>query len=739
MQNSIASLYCPNPHCQAPNAEHNKFCQQCRTLLPKRFLWVVSPTDLGYQVGEAIGDRFLFKGTKVVLDMLPGVPLEMPTQLPPGVEPYLRLFPYRLHVPQVYGLVERQQQSSQPPILLLEQAPIAPGDFPRPPLTPSSLFATNSTPIATALPLEQVWQQATPLRQLHWLWQMAQLWQPLQAQGVATSLLQLPLLRTEGPLLRLLELKPDQEPPTLKQLGQLWCRWVPRTCPAIAPALEQLSQKLIHRELEHPEQLVDQLDAWLSTCGQTYNFQVDLATSTDQGPTRRRNEDACYPPEGTFSRNSPEALTIVCDGVGGHAGGDVASSLAIAVLQQSLIQGQIKTLPSPQLSAALETAIYRANSLISERNDQEKRHDRQRMGTTLVLVLARNHEAYIAHIGDSRAYLITRSGCYQITLDDDVASREVRLGYAFYRQALHQPAAGSLIQALGMGSSVILRPTVQRLILDEDCIFLLCSDGLSDFDRVEEHWKTEILPVLNGEIDLWQATQSLIRLANHQNGHDNVTVSLMHCQVRPSDRMAELTADLFSSLNFARKPPKKEWASDNAPTQQLKFPPQASRSLHFQLWLLLGLSSVLAALLFLGWGQQFRWTIAPDAPPQVGPLQPSPISRAVDPPPPLAVNTFVILQRPLPLRSIPSANAPIQGRLAPNSLLQVQPVPLRSPASGNWVYLRVCSMPLESPSDPESGIQPGEFGWISASEVVHLKPMVEPQLEPPGKCQPTPN
>ncbi len=93
------------------------------------------------------------------------------------------------------------------------------------------------------------------------------------------------------------------------------------------------------------------------------------------------------------------------------------------------------------------------------------------MGTTLVMALAHIHELYVAHVGDSRAYWITRTGCYQVTLDDDVACREVRLGYSLYRDALEQVAAGALIQALGITSSNTLHPTVQRFPVDEDCVF----------------------------------------------------------------------------------------------------------------------------------------------------------------------------------------------------------------------------------------------------------------------------
>jgi len=72
---------------------------------------------------------------------------------------------------------------------------------------------------------------------------------------------------------------------------------------------------------------------------------------------------------------------------------------------------------------------------------------------------------------------------------------------------------------------------MRQFVIDENCIFLLCSDGLSDYQRVEEYWKTELLPVLEGQVDLVVASHRLIDLANCKNGHDNVTVSLVYCRV----------------------------------------------------------------------------------------------------------------------------------------------------------------------------------------------------------------
>ena len=229
--------------------------------------------------------------------------------------------------------------------------------------------------------------------------------------------------------------------------------------------------------------------------------------------------------------------------------------------------------------------INGSNDIINQRNDSEQRQERQRMGTTLVMALSCVHEMYLAHVGDSRIYWITPNSCHQVTTDDDLASREVRLGYAVYRDSLQYPSAGALIQAIGMRDSAALHPNLQRYMIEDDCIFLLCTDGLSDFDRVEQHWRHQILPVLDGKQKLASAVENLIDIANRDNGHDNVTVALVHCQVSlPADGLepkvswsdvefAVSESNLWSDANLTDSLIDSETA-DNTPAESTKIPPE---------------------------------------------------------------------------------------------------------------------------------------------------------------------
>ncbi len=127
-----------------------------------------------------------------------------------------------------------------------------------------------------------------------------------RAENVASSLLNLQLLRVEGSLMRLLQLQSDQAPPTLSQLGQLWLQLVASTRPSIAEFVEQLCHSLIKGEIQSAEKLVAVLDQALAEVGRSGQefgsgepsllHTLIIAIHTDKGPSRERNEDACYPP-----------------------------------------------------------------------------------------------------------------------------------------------------------------------------------------------------------------------------------------------------------------------------------------------------------------------------------------------------------------------------------------------------------------------------------------------------------
>jgi protein phosphatase len=654
MENDAATLYCPNEYCQAANPLTHKFCQRCSTPLPKRYLWAVGERSLG-SPGEILADRYLIIDQSIILDLKPGLLPQIPElDKLEKIKAYLRLIPYRLNIPQVYGTLSTTSEKSQVEILLLEKPPL--------------IIDSTNNQVHLCNQLTAAWGEASSMRQMNWLWQIAHLWQAMWTQGVASSLLDPYLMRVEGGLVRLLELNFDfPEAPTLSQLGLFWQKLLQNAKPAIGEYLEQITDALINREISSSEQLIQILDQGLATlgsvsCGRnssTSSTTIKIITQTDTGPSRQRNEDACYPPSGVPISKPPQqnALAIVCDGIGGHEGGNIASNLAIETIQQQV--SQLTSVPYENIDPLilltdLEQAVAIVNDKISQRNDTEHRQGRQRMGTTLVMALPIAHEMYITHIGDSRAYWITRQGCYQVTLDDDVACREVRLGYALYREALQHSGSGSLVQALGMSKSGSLHPTSQRFIVDEDAVFLLTSDGLSDFDRVEECWDTEILPILTGETNIEDVAPRLIEIANTKNGHDNVTIALVHYQVRYNEPEIKIKAEIpnISTSKTVNLTPASTnetvWENSQQQTQVIsEVKPNRAVKLPLQLLILL---AVLLAAGSLGYWLQIQRKLQDSINPTTSP--------SINPQPTLTATPIVPVNPETPANSLPSTTNP---------------------------------------------------------------------------------
>jgi protein phosphatase len=524
---SVITIQCQNLTCLSPNALTNRFCEKCGTPLVKRYLWMMGDwVRTYYHVGELIDNRYLVKQPQIVLDTKPAQAPQAPDEPPSWISLYLKLLPFHLHIPQVYGYIPSPDERLNMDIWLLEYGTIP-------------LDETGELIYPELLPtLAEVWSQASDLRQIHWLWQMAKLWHPLQKKAVVSSLLNPSLMRVNNQLLQLLELSKDEATaPNLRDLGSLWAGLMPTAAANIQDFLASLTQELESGDLDRPESLIAILDYALQHYGGGQERSYEIFTRTDTGPLREHNEDACYPPtnQAITLAHGQNPLAIVCDGIGGQEGGEIAAQLAIKTLPREINRSpttDIEVYPESH-SLVLEQAIRVTNDLISQRNDQESRQERQRMGTTLVMAFAQAQEMYAAHVGDSRIYWITPHSCHQVTVDDDLASREVKLGYLLYRDAIQYPNAGALVQALGMSSATNLHPTVQRLIIDQDCVFLLCSDGLSDYDRVEQYWDSEILPLLRGEKTVTAVGESLLQLANQKNGHDNSTIALVYCRVVP--------------------------------------------------------------------------------------------------------------------------------------------------------------------------------------------------------------
>ncbi|MBD0333984.1 MAG: serine/threonine phosphatase [Cyanobacteria bacterium Co-bin13] len=265
--------------------------------------------------------------------------------------------------------------------------------------------------------------------------------------------------------------------------------------------------------------------------------RLDEAGRTHVGRQRDHNEDFFSAQTESTKLEGPQGtsldvkgLYILCDGMGGHASGEVASSLAVKTLQNHFFESPV-ALPEED---ALAAAVAAANEAIYEINQEGDRSGHGRMGTTLVMLMLHNDRAVVAHVGDSRLYCYTRrSGLKQVTVDHEVGQREIQRGVE-PAIAYARPDAYQLTQALGPRSSSDLRPGISFLEIAEDTIFILCSDGLSDNDLLELHCTTHLEPLLNSKADLEEGVNRLIELANEHNGHDNITAILIRIKLRPN-------------------------------------------------------------------------------------------------------------------------------------------------------------------------------------------------------------
>ncbi|MEX0269442.1 PP2C family serine/threonine-protein phosphatase [Leptolyngbyaceae cyanobacterium UHCC 1019] len=563
MSSSQPQIYCPNLHCAAPlNDFGNSLCKSCQTPLVYRYVWAMGEAVLQFPVDSQVGGRYVVKAPQIWLDTQPGLQPDFPTEeLPDALLPYLYLYPYRLHVPEVHGLWSKGDDLAAEEVFLLENVPLD---------KQGNLFPA----------IAQAWGQATAARQVYWLWQLLHLWNPLAEQGVSASLLAAENIRVEGWRVRLCQLFVDEalfaaefatddetslDTPMLglADLANVWLGWLDQAKPEIAVPLQKLCQDMheVGVELEAiPVGIVSRIAAQLNQLLLQQTAQLPLrlqiASATDPGPQQDHNEDTCYPDltqAGSIKTDDEvfPRLVAVCDGIGGHEGGEVASQLAVQTLKLQIqaLLAEVKTAESlvlPEIVAEQIEAIVRViNDMIAAQNDMQGREARRRMGTTLVMALQfpqqvllstgqvaeNSHELYLVNVGDSRAYWLTPRYCHQLTVDDDVAAREVRMGRSLYREALKRPDSGSLIQALGTRNSEFLRPSIQRFVLEEDGILLLCSDGLSDNGWVESAWLDIMGEVFRGKKTLSEAAQAWVDLANQNNGHDNVSVVLLDCHV----------------------------------------------------------------------------------------------------------------------------------------------------------------------------------------------------------------
>ncbi|SEB65803.1 Stp1/IreP family PP2C-type Ser/Thr phosphatase [Terriglobus roseus] len=237
---------------------------------------------------------------------------------------------------------------------------------------------------------------------------------------------------------------------------------------------------------------------------------VEFALLSDVGRSRTHNEDFCAVDEAN-------GLFVVCDGMGGAAGGEVASQLASRVfLDQARPQDD-------EESAAwrLDHAVIAANHAVFEQ--ATARAKLRGMGTTLVALEVEdgNGKVWTANVGDSRCYRLRDRELCLLTEDHSYVDEQVRLGLLTPEQALRSPLRNIITRAVGSHDEV--RPDMAAHDAHPGDLYLLCSDGLT---RELEEEQIGALLIAGGQ-DLHACAASLVRMANESGGSDNITVILV--------------------------------------------------------------------------------------------------------------------------------------------------------------------------------------------------------------------
>ncbi len=251
-----------------------------------------------------------------------------------------------------------------------------------------------------------------------------------------------------------------------------------------------------------------------------------FAMLSDRGRVRRGNEDSC----GAVAQ---AGVFVVCDGMGGAAGGEVASHLAAETFLAHLTHSAVPNGAGPMPAAArIQAAIEAANRAIF----QQARRTPQLsgMGTTLVGLLhdhPQNDEPgtstlWLVHVGDSRCYLWHESRLKRLTDDHSLVEEQVRAGQITPAQATESPMRNLITRAVGSHSSV--KPEIQARVPRPEEIYLLASDGLTnELSESEIAGALAKVPSHPTQADLYAACRRLVETANQKGGNDNITVLLV--------------------------------------------------------------------------------------------------------------------------------------------------------------------------------------------------------------------
>jgi serine/threonine protein phosphatase PrpC len=262
----------------------------------------------------------------------------------------------------------------------------------------------------------------------------------------------------------------------------------------------------------------------------SHGFEIAGAMLTDVGRVRSSNEDsvAFVIPSKNDSAASRGALLLVADGMGGHAAGEVASALAVEAVRRVYFSLQV---PVPE---SLMRAFETANRAILKhaKNNPECRG----MGTTCTALAVYDGQVWLAHVGDSRAYLLRGGKLTQLSADQTLHAQMIREGLMTEEESKTSGGGNVVMQALGTGADVVPAVWEKGIPLIEGDTLVLCSDGL--WNMVDDAAIAEIA----GRAPPQEACQNLVGAALEAGGYDNVSVGIFAVRPPAAPRAGPQTA-----------------------------------------------------------------------------------------------------------------------------------------------------------------------------------------------------
>jgi serine/threonine protein phosphatase PrpC len=294
-----------------------------------------------------------------------------------------------------------------------------------------------------------------------------------------------------------------------------------------SPLLSEAFQQVFAGQISTASQFADQLRDVIAEIRRPASYDVRVGRLSDVGQVRQINEDSLMTMElGRVHRSisDPLGIYVVADGMGGHMAGDIASGLAVQTIarlaHETLMPASLDTDGRlPDIESWLRDTIEQANITVHE----QRRLAGTNMGTTLVMVVVTQGQAYIAHVGDSRAYLINAAGCQVLTIDHSLVQRLVDTKQLTLEEARNHPQKHVIYKNLGDRPSVA--PDITRVELQPGDRLLLCSDGLWDY--IDEKLLYQIVTQAPSPQD---ACRQLIAAANANGGPDNITAIIVQME-----------------------------------------------------------------------------------------------------------------------------------------------------------------------------------------------------------------